>query len=171
PRPDIGGTRITTTWLYSLNRRDCEWRFRFYPEDLVIVLDIPDIMWTRYRCAFEGIEALCLLIARFRSTGDLYELSTKYNRTQSAISDIVKDLVEYLEERWGHLLDFDTTLLTMERMKQYADTIHAKGAPLQHIWGFIDCTIRAICRHSRWQWQAYNGYKKIHAMKFQAVRL
>jgi hypothetical protein len=39
------------------------------------------------------------------------------------------------------------------------------------VCGFINCTIRRICRPSHWQWQAYNCHKKYHALKFQAVML
>ncbi|KAJ7733167.1 hypothetical protein B0H16DRAFT_1239164, partial [Mycena metata] len=190
PRPDVGGTRITSAWLLSLPRRECKYRFRhvilpsrssnlrsctrsFYPEELVNLVDaleIPEVIRTHSRCAFKGIEALCLLIARFRSAGEQYELSMKYNRAQLAISEVVNELVEYLDDRWKHLLDFDHNgLLTTEHMQQYADAIYTKGAPLRYIWGFIDCTIRAICRPSRYQHQSYNGYKKLHANKFQAV--
>jgi hypothetical protein len=69
-------------------------------------------------------------------------------------------------------LDFDANgLLAPARLQEYASAIHAKGAPLDSVWGFLDCTIRGICRPSRWQRVAYNGYKKIHAIKFQAVKL
>jgi nuclease HARBI1 len=34
---------------------------------------------------------------------------------------------------------------------------------------FVDGTVRPICRPSRRQKQAYNGHKRIHALKFQAV--
>ncbi|KAJ7723229.1 hypothetical protein B0H16DRAFT_1787931 [Mycena metata] len=83
-RPDIGGTRISRDWLYSLKRRDCEWRFRFYAEeleDLVHAFDIPAVFKTRTRCVFDGIEALCLLLARFTSAGDQFDMSMKYNRS------------------------------------------------------------------------------------------
>ncbi|KAK6984441.1 hypothetical protein R3P38DRAFT_3231663 [Favolaschia claudopus] len=33
-RPQIGGTRITWEWLTSINRRECLYRFRFFPEQI-----------------------------------------------------------------------------------------------------------------------------------------
>jgi hypothetical protein len=45
------------------------------------------------------------------------------------------------------------------------------GAPLETVWGFIDCTIRHIAKPSKWQRAAYNGHKKFHALKFQAIML
>jgi len=55
-------------------------------------------------------------------------------------------------ERWSHLLDFDHThLLSSANLERYARAIHERGAP--------------VCS------QAYNGHKKFHALKFQAVML
>ncbi|KAJ7619953.1 hypothetical protein DFH06DRAFT_922387, partial [Mycena polygramma] len=172
-RPQIGGERITLDWLRSLNPRDCLYQFRFYADELAhlaAVLDIPEIFRTRSRYAFPRVEALALLVARFKSAGDEFDLMMKYDRTQSAISELVNELTEFLDDRWHHLLDFDSDgILAPARLREYASAIHAKGAPLDSVWGFIDCTIRGICRPSVWQRIAYNGYKKIHAIKFQAI--
>lgn len=45
------------------------------------------------------------------------------------------------------------------------------GAPLNSVWGFIDCTIRQMCRPRYWQRAVYNGHKKFHALKFQVIML
>ncbi|KAF7356210.1 DDE Tnp4 domain-containing protein [Mycena venus] len=173
--PEIGGTQITYEWLKSLPSRDCLFRFRFYADemaDLVRILDIPRIWKTQSRGLFTGIEALGLLLARFRSARDQYDLLMKYNRCRTSISEIVNELAIYLSERWGHLLDFDTNgILSPVRMQEYARAIYNAGAPLDSIYAFIDCTIRHICRPMLWQQVAYNGHKKIHANKFQALVL
>ncbi|KAK6984335.1 hypothetical protein R3P38DRAFT_2416771, partial [Favolaschia claudopus] len=67
-------------------------------------LDIPPIFRTQNRCAFPRMEALGLLLARFRSAGDMFELSMQYNRSQAAISQLINELSEFLDERWSHLL-------------------------------------------------------------------
>jgi hypothetical protein len=48
---------------------------------------------------------------------------------------------------------------------------HWEGAPLETVWGFIDCTILHIMKPSKWQCAAYNRHKKIHTLKFQAIML
>jgi hypothetical protein len=96
----------------------------------------------------------------------------KYDRSQSAISEIINTVVVMIDKRWKHLLDFDhTTLLSPLNMARYAKAIHDRGSPLRGVWGFIDCTIRQICRPSYGQRAAYNGHKKFHALKYQAVML
>ena len=56
-----------------------------------------------------------------------------------------------------------------EKLIQYAAAVEAKGAPLQNCWGFIDGTVRAICRPSVYQREMYNGHKRYHALKFQSI--
>ncbi|KAJ7169491.1 hypothetical protein C8R46DRAFT_848491, partial [Mycena filopes] len=172
-RPEIGGTRITWPWLKSLTRRECLWRFRFYPEELVDIANamrIPDPFWTSDGSRFSSLEALCLLLARFKTAGDQYELSAQYCRSQCAISELVNELAAWIDTTWRHLMLFDTDgLLAPERIEMYADAIFQAGSPLEWIWSFIDCTIRAIC-HPTWnQGQMYSGHKRLHAMKYQAL--
>lgn len=139
---------------------------------MVSALEVPEDLWTSSGDCFTGLEAFCLLLARFRSAGDLYTLTTQYDRAQSAILSIINYLVEILDETWEHVLGCDDTfLLRPSELACYADAIHNRGAPLHHVFGFIDCTIRRIARPTWHQLQAYNGYKKFHALKFQALML
>ena len=140
--------------------------------EMVHSLGIPETFATDSRHRFTGIEGLCLLCARFRSAGDMYSLAMLYDRAQSAISECINELVEFLDNRWEHLLQCeDQHLLHPLRLSEYAQAIHERGAPLNSIFAFIDCTIRRICHPSWHQRVAYNGHKKIHALKFQALML
>ena len=47
--------------------------------------------------------------------------------------------------------------------------LHRKGAALDNCWGFVDGTVRPICRPGRMQRVLYNGHKKVHALKFQSI--
>lgn len=193
PRPKQGGQRITEEFLLSLGEDECIYYFRcvilmciniqtltstyfsFTAEELVDLthaMDLTDGFKTPSGYVFDGLEALCLLCGRFRTAGDMYELTAKYDRSQSAISECINSLVDILDKRWAHLLDYDTQhILHPDALAEYADAISKAGAPTNTVWGFIDCTIRRICRPSIFQRLAYNGYKKYHAIKFQAVAL
>ena len=64
------------------------------------------------------------------------------NHSQSAISEIVNWVVTFVNNSWKQLLNFDHEhLLSPTNLEQYAKAIYGQGAPLQTIWGFIDCTI------------------------------
>jgi len=54
-------------------------------------------------------------------------------------------------------------------MQAYTAAVNRKGAPLPNCIGFIDGTVRPLCRPSRHQRQLYNGHKRQHAIKFQSV--
>ncbi|KAJ7807432.1 hypothetical protein B0H14DRAFT_991562 [Mycena olivaceomarginata] len=124
-RPEQGGQRITEDWLRSLKNRDCEWRFRMAVDELVDLahaLEIPKPFKTESRHSFSALEALCLLCARFRTAGEMYNLAMLYDRAQSAISECVNELVEFPDERWEHLLGCDDKhLLHPHNLKTYAE--------------------------------------------------
>ena len=46
---------------------------------------------------------------------------------------------------------------------------HNKGAPLDNCWGFIDGTVRGICRPGKDQRVSYSGHKWKHGLKYQSV--
>ena len=59
--------------------------------------------------------------------------------------------------------------LSPANFQVFADAVHDKGAPLENCWGFVDETVRPICRPGENQRILYNGHKKVHAIKFQSV--
>jgi hypothetical protein len=96
----------------------------------------------------------------------------KYNRCQSAISEVINELVLYLDETWKHLLDFDMDyLLNPEHLAAYAQAIHESGIPLETVWSFIDCTLTHMCHPTWFQRQAFSGHKRYHVLKYQALGL
>ena len=52
----------------------------------------------------------------------------------------------------------------------YADAVSLKGAVLNNCLGFIDGTVRQICRPGDYQNAIYHGHKHVHASKFQRTR-
>ena len=67
--------------------------------------------------------------------------------------------------RWNH------GILNPPLIATYADAVHSKGAVLDNCFGFIDGTVRSISRPMSNQRVVYNGHKRVHALKFQAVSL
>lgn len=55
-------------------------------------------------------------------------------------------------------------------LQQYADIIHAKVAPWQNCFGFLDGTAIEICQPKAiYQRIVYNGYKRVHLLKVQSL--
>jgi hypothetical protein len=97
-------------------------------------ISIPSALWTSLGVAFEGLEALCLLWARFRSAGDLNHLTVEYDRPQPTLSQIINWLVTFFDEHWQHLFDCDKNRpLSSERLSEYAEAIHSRDAPIKTV--------------------------------------
>jgi nuclease HARBI1 len=140
--------------------------------ELADALQIPEFLSTKGHYRFTGIEALCLLCAHFCLAGNMYSLAMLYDHSQSAISECINELVEFLDEHWEHLLQCDGEhLLHPSQLSYCAEAMHNHGAPLKSVFAFIHCTIRRICHPTWFQCVAYNGHKKIHVLKFQALML
>ncbi|KIJ30107.1 hypothetical protein M422DRAFT_268355 [Sphaerobolus stellatus SS14] len=102
PRPvsGVNGNYITERWLYTLNETECIWRFRLTAQQLVQVvnaLELPDFIQTPNRYKFSKVEALGLVLARYRTAADQMELCIMYCHSQSAISELVTWMVMYLD--------------------------------------------------------------------------
>lgn len=154
PWPMQGGERITEYWLFSLPWQECIWRFwwaKMFPwtclisnylysisaeevMELIQALEIPDGWTTLSHYKFTAVKVLCLLIAHFWCANDIYELTTHYDHTKSAISEIINELVIFLNNKWSHLLEFDSDgLLAPEWLERYVDAIYQAGAPIRSI--------------------------------------
>lgn len=148
---------------------------RFTFEEILLLVDIlriPDPVITQGGSSFTAVEALSLLLLRMRSNRNLYDLVQTYDRSLAAISEVVNELLGFLEARWSHLLGLDIDgILHPDCLQSYADAIYDAGAPLDTVWGFIDCTLRRVCRPTHYQGTVYSGYKKYHALKYQAIVL
>ena len=67
------------------------------------------------------------------------------------------------------LNSFQQQWLAPAELEKFAQTIHNIGAPLSNCWGFVDGTVRQICRPGEMQRTVYNGHTRVHAVKFQAI--
>jgi hypothetical protein len=78
-------------------------------------------------------------------------------------------MIEYLYNKYAQKIQFDQSRMTNELLQIYVNAIEAKtGLPL-NVFGFIDGTLRPTARPSEMQRAAYNGHKRVHGLKFQAV--
>ena len=60
-----------------------------------------------------------------------------YNRSQSAISEIINELSIFLNDRWAHLFDFAAahdTLLSPNNLAVYAQAVYDAGAPVSKVF-------------------------------------
>lgn len=111
------------------------------------VLHIPDPFITQNGSSFTAVEAFGLLLLIMRSNRNLYDVVQNFDRSLAAISQVANELLSFLEARWSHLLGLDADgILHPDHLQSYADAVYGAGAPLDTVWGFIDCTLRRVCR-------------------------
>jgi nuclease HARBI1 len=77
-------------------------------------------------------------------------------------------MIQYLYTFMTHST-YDLRRLPQAKLKEFASKIRRKGSPLQKCFGFIDGTVRAVCRPGLYQRSIYNGHKRVHSIKFQSV--
>ena len=159
--------------LDSLTDDECKSEFRFLKNDiygLLEVLDLPDKITCPNRFSVYSDEALCLLLRRFAYPCRYEDLVSRFGRPVPQLSMVVNKMMDFLYTRFGQLLSsFDQPWLSSANLTSFCDYVYRKGAALDNCWGFIDGTVRPVCRAGLNQRVLYNGYKRVHAIKFQRV--
>ena len=118
------------------------------------------------------VPALCMYLKRYAYPCRYGDLVYHFARLVPEISIRNNHIMELIYERCHHLLTrYNHDLLSPPTLRQYADAIQQAGAALDNCWGFIDGTVRPVCRPNENQRSIYNGHKRVHSIKFQAVAL
>ncbi|RPB29568.1 hypothetical protein L211DRAFT_776110 [Terfezia boudieri ATCC MYA-4762] len=113
-------------------------------------------------------EALCVLLSRLSSNKRFKDDITLFGKSRTWQSVIFNDVITHLVTRYAEKLEWDSERLTYQRLQSYAEYVGVRGRGVS-IWGFVDGTLKIACRPSRQQRRWYSGYKKRHAIKFQAI--
>jgi hypothetical protein len=94
----------------------------------------------------------------------------RFGRSVPEMSLILSEILDFIYDNHGHLLtDLNQPWLQTHCLEEFAEAIHRKGAALDNCLGFIDGTVRPLCRPGENQRVLYNGHKRVHAIKFQSV--
>ena len=161
--------------LEEIDEVTCAVDFRFKKHEIPLLaeaLDFPHRFKCKQGTVCDGLEALCLVLRRFAYPCRYSDLVPQFGRSVPELSMIMNTVVDYIFERHGDkITSWNHQLLSPENLKIYAETIHQKGAALDNCFGFIDGTVRQICRPGEMQRIVYNGHKRVHALKFQSVTL
>ena len=159
--------------LESLSDSECKTEFRFYKADvyrLAEVLHIPDEIRCYNRLRVDGIEAFCVFLKRFAYPIRYADMIPRFGRPVPQLSMISNQIMDMVyQQHHDRLTSFNQPWLSQRNLALYANSIHNAGAPLENCWGFVDGTVRPVCRPSKHQRLLYNGHKRIHAIKFQSV--
>ncbi|KAK3810402.1 MAG: hypothetical protein J3R72DRAFT_357143, partial [Linnemannia gamsii] len=154
-----------------LSPKRCVQQFRFRPRHLLQLCDLlllPGFIKTKKGDCAPAIEALCLTLFRLSNPCTLNRMQLIFQRDPAALSRIIRETICFLSARWADVLHWDVNRLTNAKLEEYCGAVGANAAH-RSVFGFIDGTVRKICRPSFAQRSMYNGHKCFHALKYQAV--
>ena len=161
--------------LDNVDGADCKAEFRFEKVDLpqlAEVLGIPRAFQCDQRTVCDGMEGLCMLLRRLAYPCRYSDLIPRFGRPVPEISMITSKVADFIYNNHGYrIMRWNDTILSPDNLERYAEAIHSKGAALHNCFGFVDGTVRPICRPNANQKQVYNGHKRVHALKFQSVAI
>ena len=116
-----------------------------------------------------GLEGLCLL-KRLAYPCRYFDLISTFGRPVPELCMIANTVLDWVFNEHGfRLTSWNQPFLTPACLQEYACAIARQGSPLTNCFGFIDGTVRPICRPGEKQRVVYNGHKRVHALKFQSV--
>ena len=93
-----------------------------------------------------------------------------FGRPVPEICMIYDTVLDWMYDVHGyHLTSWNQNFLSPAALEEYVTAITQQGSPLTNCFGFIDGTVRQICRPGKMQRVVYNGHKRVHALKFQAI--
>lgn len=161
--------------LDEMDDSECLAEFRFHKSDIPELLDalqLPQSFTCQQGTICDGVEALCITLRRFSYPCRYSDLIPRFGRPVpelSMISNLVMDTI--YQEHNHRLTQWNNTLLNPALLETYACAIRRKGSPLPNCFGFVDGTVRPICRPEENQRILYNGHKRVHGLKYQSVAL
>ena len=159
----------------NLDPHECKAEFRFEKKDLPMLkqaLRIPDRFVCPQGTVCSGMEGLCILLKRLNYPCRYSDMIRGFARPVPELCMLTNTVLDWVYATHGErLTSWNQPFLSRECLESYARTISEKGAPLTNCFGFVDGTVRQICRPGKNQRVVYNGHKRVHALKFQAVAL
>lgn len=93
-----------------------------------------------------------------------------WGETRGTLCEMFNIMIKWVYLYWAAHLVHDLNVDAVRwQCRKFAAVIAAMGAPLWRCWGFIDGTIRKTCRPTVGQGEAYNGWKRLHGVKYQSI--
>lgn len=123
-----------------------------------------------YVFVFSGLEVLCIVLNRLTYPSRFSQLQEFFHRPKKECNLFFLLGIDHLYQNFHtRITDWNQPWLTQDAIYTYCAAIHAAGSPLQNCWGFVDGTVREMCKPSRNQREVFSGHKRFHGLKFQSI--
>ena len=116
--------------------------------------------------------ATCILLRRMASPFRWRDVEEMFGKSASHLSEIFWEMLEAFLETHEHLIVSPLNASYLQaKLLYFADCIFRKRNALSNCVAFIDGTVIGVSRpgDSGYQHVLYNGHKRKHALKYQAV--
>ena len=91
----------------------------------------------------------------------------RFGTPAPVLSMVSNQVLDYVYDVHSHrITQWNREILSTQALQLCSDAIAAHGAALNNCFGFVDRTVRPICRPGEHQQAVYNGHKRVHALKF-----
>ena len=151
--------------LQDKSEAEYETDFRFEKYDiplLVDVLGVPDEIKCKQGTICNNTEGLCIVLKRLAYPCRYSDLISIFGRPVPEISIISNTAIDFIFEHHGRRIsEWNHTILNHHTLQTYAEAVSDKGAALDNCFGFVDGTVRPICRPNPNQRIVYNGHKRV----------
>jgi nuclease HARBI1 len=143
-------------------------RFERYEIEVIIrELNLPEFIISSDRDRAPTFHVFCLMCAKYAFPIRYCQLLREFGKSTSAMSRLVKALRQLLYSRFSERMR-NPPPLDAEQCACFASKCRSIcGHPI--VVGFIDGTVREICRPSKLQGPMYSGKDRIHSLKYQAI--
>jgi hypothetical protein len=144
--------------------------FRFEREEVEEIIDrlkLPSHVVSVERDRAPTFDVFCMMCCKFAFPQRYCQLMREFNRSESALSRLVRSLRQLLYSRYNQAMR-NPRPLSAEECACFSSCI-SKICGMPTVVGFIDGTVREICKPGVLQGPMYNGKDRKHALKYQAV--
>lgn len=169
-----------TAFSFSFNRfRDleCLIHFRFRKIDVIRLVQLmgwpaEKLRAARNRYAVSPLLCCCILLRRLATPARWTDVQLCFGKDAPQLSEMFWESIEHLlAPRQNLITSLITASFVRDRVAMYAQAVHAKGSAMENCAGFINWTELAVARPKGHLAQSvvYNGHKRKHAFKYQAI--
>ena len=126
--------------------------FRFSRQDfdkLLVGLKFPANVKLEDRSKVSGTECLMILLRRLAYPARYCDLGHIFGRSNTAMSLIFNHALDHIYEKCKHLLAFDWERLDTAYLEDMCAINRRAGSLLPDCVGYIEGTVRPICKSSR----------------------
>ena len=148
-----------------------EFRFSHAQMDRVVLAllaaGVPKVIKTRARDKCRLYEALCMMCMKFAWPTRLGSMVRMFGSSVARMSRIIGQFRRTLFNLFCPALAAPR-VLPLATLEEFAAAIKVKSGCF-NVVGFIDGTVRPVCKPTHLQAACYNGKDRVHALKYQAL--